>query len=90
MARKTHPQVDYAVDDASGNERIFNTFDEAAGFAVVIALAKGGSHIDVLIFSEGAADFYGGMDAILVYRADPEASVHERIEITADMLGRVA
>lgn len=87
--RKVHPQVEYSVDDASGKERIFKTFDEAAGFSVAIALTGRLSNIDVLIYSESGAKFYGGDEAVEVYEADPEASVHERIEITANMLGRI-
>lgn len=42
MAKRKIKDLEFAVDDASGNERIFDTFDEAAGFAV--AIAAGGPH----------------------------------------------
>lgn len=90
MARKTHPQVEYAVDDAGGKERIFKTFDEAAGFAVAIALT-GREHVnlDVLIWDKSGARFYGGEDAVEQYEEDPEASVFERFEIKVNAVGRV-
>ena len=49
MAR-THKDVEYAVDDASGHQRTFKTADEAAGFAVSMGLSgRSPIYIDVLI-----------------------------------------
>jgi hypothetical protein len=92
MAReKTHPDVEYAVEDAGGNERVFKTFDEAAGLAVSVALS-GSDHVDldVLIWSEEGAEWYGGDDAVEQYNEDPEASVFERFEISVNAVGRVS
>lgn len=92
MARaKTHKDVEYAVEDASGRERIFKTPDEAAGFAVSLALSDGRPHhIDVLVYSEEGAEWYrGSSDGVDEYNEDPEASVFERIEIRAESQGRV-
>lgn len=87
---KTHPDVDYAVDDAGGNERVFKTFDEAAGLAVSVALSGGGTvNLDVLVWSENGAEWYGGDDAVEQYNEDPEASVFERFEIKVNAVGRV-
>lgn len=86
---KTHPQVEYAVDDASGKERIFKTFDEAAGFAVAVALSGREANLDVLIWDEEGAEWYGGDDAVEQYNEDPEASVFERFEIRVNAVGRV-
>ena len=84
-------QVEFAVDDMSGHERIFKTFNEAAGFAVSIAASNGSTvNLDVLIWSPAGARAYGGDDAVEQYFEDPEASVFERIEIRADAVGRVA
>lgn len=92
MARaSTHKDVEFAVDDASGKERIFKKFDEAAGFAVSIAASgRPNVHIDVLIWSKSGARFYGGDDAVEQYNEDPEASVFERLEISVNYVGRVA
>lgn len=90
MARKeTHPDVEYAVDDAQGRERTFKTFDEAAGFAVAMASSGGVVHLDILIWSEEGAYWYGGDDAVEQYNEDPEASVFERLEVSAESVGRV-
>ena len=86
---KTHPQVEYAVEDGGGHERIFKTFEEAAGFAVGMATSTGESNLDVLIFDEEGAAFYGGDDAVEQYNEDPEASVFERFEIRVNAVGRV-
>jgi hypothetical protein len=91
MAKKSHPQVGYAVDDASGKQRIFKTFDEAAGFAVAVAISgKERVNLDVLIFDKKGAKFYGGDDAVEQYNEDPEASVFERFEIKVNAVGRVS
>ncbi len=88
--RKTHPQVEFSVDDSSGHERIFKTFDEAAGFAVSIAASDGRPHdIDVLVYSSRGADWYGGDWAVEQYEDDPDASVFDRIKVRADTQGRI-
>lgn len=88
---KTHKGVEFAVDDAGGNERIFKQFDAAAGFAVSMAATRGEKvNIDVLVYSVSGARWWGGDEAAMVYRDDPDASVHERISVRADARGRIA
>ena len=87
MAKK-HKDVDFAVNDAGGHQRIFRTWDEAAGFAMSIAASRGESAIDVLVYSEAGAKFVGGSDAVEEYREDPDASVFERFEIKVNSVGR--
>ena len=89
MARKSHKDVDYSVLDGSDKERIFGSFDEAAGFALGMAIARGEADLDVLIWSESGARFYGGDDAVDQFDEDPEASVFERFEITVNNAGRI-
>jgi hypothetical protein len=91
MARKeTHPDVEYAVDDYEGRERVFKRFEEAAGFAVSVALSgRGEVNLDVLVWSEDGAEWYGGDDAVEQYNEDPEASVFERFQIRVNPVGRV-
>lgn len=90
MARRTHKDVEYAVDDASGQQRTFKTFDDAAGFAVAVAAtAIAHVNLDVLIWSKAGARFYGGDDAVEQYKEDPEASVFERLEIRVNFIGKV-
>lgn len=90
MATETHPDVEFAVTDEGGQEHTFSDWDEAAGLAIGIALSTGRRiNLDVLIWSEEGADFYGGAPAVDQFNEDPEASVFERIEITANNLGRV-
>ena len=86
---RTHKDVEFSVDDASGKERIFKNFDEAAGFAVAVAASGRETHLDVLIWSKSGARFYGGDDAVEQYNEDPEASVFERFEISVNSVGRV-
>ena len=88
---KRHKDLDFAVDDAGGQERIFKTFEEACAFAVSIASSNGQEvNIDVLCHSKAAARAWGGDDGVEQYNEDPEASVSDRITITADHVGRVA
>ena len=89
--KRTHKDVEFAVDDASGDQRIFKQFDAAAGFAVGVA-ASGRSNvsIDVLIYSVSGARWWGGDYAVEQYRDDPDASVSDRIKIRAESIGSVA
>lgn len=89
MALHTHKDVEYAVDDVHGNERVFKNFDEAAGYAVGMALNHGDANLDVLIWSEEGAEWYGGDDTVERYNEDPEASVFERFEIRVNAVGRI-
>ena len=70
--------VEYAVDDCSGQERIFKDPKEAQAFAISVAIARGEANLDVLVWSAAGALAYGGSDAVEAYREDPEASVFER------------
>lgn len=89
MAR-THKDVEFAVNDASGRERIYKDFDSAAGFAVAVANATGRpTNLDVLVFSEAGARALFGDPGVEIYREDPEASVFQRIVVRADDQGRV-
>lgn len=87
--RPVHKDVEFAVDDWSGKERVFKTFEEAAGFALQIAVSNGESKLDVLVWSEAGAKAWGGDDAVEQYGEDPEASVFERFEISVNAVGRV-
>lgn len=88
---KSHKDVEYAVEDFSGRERIFKKFDEAAAFAVAKAASRGEMvKLDVLIYSVSGARFYGGDDAVERYREDPDASVSDRFEISVNHVGHVA
>lgn len=82
--------IEFSVDDASGRERIFKTFDEAAGFAVSLASTGRPWNLDVLVWSRSGARAYGGDHAVEQYDEDPEASVFERLEISVNYVGRVA
>ena len=90
MAQRKHKDVEYAVEDSSGNERIFKTFDEAAAFALSMAISNGEADLDVLIYSTWGAKFYGGTDAVAQYKEDPESSVFERFNITVNNAVRVS
>jgi hypothetical protein len=88
-----HKDVEYAVDDASGRERIFKTASEASAFAISLAMSHGNPvHIDVLVYSVKGAVWYRGPggDGEEEYEEDPEASVFDRIIVKAEAIGRVA
>lgn len=87
--RPVHNDVEFAVDDAGGQEKVFKTFEEAAAFAMAVAMSTGDTVLDVLIWSEAGARAYGGDDAVEQYNEDPEASVFERYEISVNAAGRV-
>ena len=91
MARpQTHKDVEYAVDDASGRQRIFKSSNEAAGFAISLAMSHGGPvNLDVLVHSPAGARWYQGSDGVTEYKEDPDASVFDRIVVSAESIGRV-
>jgi hypothetical protein len=87
---KMHKDLEFAVDATSGQQRIFKKFAEACVYAVGLAATNGRPcNIDVLAHSVGAARAWSGDFGVEEYRADPDASVFERIEIKADSKGRV-
>jgi hypothetical protein len=86
---KTHKDVEFAVDDTSGEERVFKSFDEAAVFALIVAKSRGESKLDILVHSTWGARWLGGDDAVKAYKEDPDASVFERYEIKVNAIGRV-
>lgn len=88
---RTIKNLEFAVDDPSGNQRIFKTWSEAAGYTVSLAASDGEPHnVDVLAWSRAAARAWAGDDGVASYDDDPEASVFERIEIRAESKGRIA
>ena len=93
MARpQTHKDVEYAVDDASGRQRIFKSSNEAAGFAISLAMSHGMPvNLDVLVHSPAGARWYrGSSDGVTAYEEDPDASVFERIVVSAESIGHVS
>ena len=93
MARaKTHKDVEYMVSNPldSSQDQYFKTADEASSAAISRSISDGRKrYIDVLISSASGARWYGGSDAVDIYKDDPDASVHERIVVTAEAIGRV-
>lgn len=81
-----HADLEFAVDG-------FYTHDFAAAMARAVerALFHGRPvALDVVAWSEDGARAFGGDDAVAVYREDPDASVHDRIMVTAASQGRIA
>ena len=86
----SHDDVEFHVADCAGTPRVFESLDEAAGFAVAVAATgKDDVVIDVVIWSEDGARAYAGDDGVENYNEDPDASVFERIEIKVNNAGRV-
>ena len=89
MARRTHKDIEFAVDDASGRQRTFKTWDEAAGFATSLAASGRDVNLDVLAYSRAGARAFMGDEGAEMYDEDPDASVFERLQITVNPRGRV-
>jgi len=89
MAR--HKDLEFAVDNAAGEEVIFRSFEQAVSFAVGLSISQGKDvNVDVLAWSPSAARAWAGDEGAESYREDPAASVFQRIRIRADDQGRVA
>lgn len=90
-AKPIHADVEFVVKDAAGMDQIFNTFPEAASFAIGMGYSGFSPvYLDTLVWSEEGARALHGDDAVEQYNEDPEASVFERLEITVNNMGRVA
>ena len=90
IRKRKHKDVEFLVEDASGKQRVFETFDEAAGFAAVLSISTGKRwFVDVLIYSDKGAFWYGLQGDWDEGGWDEEASVSDRIEIFAESLGKV-
>lgn len=86
-----HKDVTFVVEQPNGRERSFDRFNEAAGYAVVLAASDGRTHnVDVLIYSAAGAKWWGGAEAVEQYREDPDASISDRIKVKAEATGRIA
>lgn len=82
---KKHKDVEFAVGD-----KYVDTFNEAAGLAVVRSAATGTTaFVDVLVSSKAGARWLMGDDGVEQYEEDPEASVFERVAVKAEYQGRV-
>lgn len=87
--------LEYAVDDCSGQQRVFKLANEACGFAVSVAMSgKSDVSIDVLCWDRSAALAYGGEKAGELYDELHEndehgCSVFDRIRLTAESIGFV-
>lgn len=87
MPEQTTLNVDFLVDErTSGRQRSFDSFDEAAAFAVQEALHKEKAYVDICVYDAASARVVGLEEA---YKLDPDASVHERVEITANVKGSI-
>ena len=92
MAKATHRDVEFVVDvpkRASGRERIYRRFDDAAANAILLSMTEGLVYLDVLVWSEAGARWLNGDAGVEQYREDPAASVFERLEIKVNSVGRV-
>ena len=82
-----HDDLEYAVG---------GVYTRDAALAIVLAVetallaGDGVTVLDVIVWSEAGARAYGGDAAVAVYAEDPDASVHDRIVISAISQGRVA
>lgn len=91
--RKTHKDVEFAVRVVKRDatvQAVFRSFDEAAGAAVAMATTGERVNIDVLVWSRSGARWFGGDAAVEQYDEDPDASVFERIEVKANVVGKIA
>lgn len=72
--KRKHDDVEFhATKRGSDDTEICSTFEEAKAY-----LGDDPGVIDVCIWSEEGAHWYGGDDAVTQYQEDPEASVFER------------
>jgi hypothetical protein len=83
-----HPDVEFVVS-TDGVEQTFRSFDKALTYAFSVGLGAGEVTVDVLIYSEEGAEWYGGDDAVERYQDDPDASVFNRYKLHVADLGLI-
>lgn len=91
MAKKKHKDVEFEVSGKGFSRRVFDTFDEAAGYAVGASqYHEENVTLDVLVYSRAGAKWWLGDDGVEIYNEDPDASVFERLEVDVVNRGRIA
>jgi hypothetical protein len=81
----SHRDLEFAVDGLYTHD-----FGLAMCRAVQRALTLGRPvALDVVVWSEDGARLFGGDEAVASYREDPDASVHDRIMVSAEPQGRI-
>lgn len=77
--------------EGSFDTKIFTNIKEACLHAISMGVSHGQTmHINVIAWTKAAARKWAGDHGVEVYNEDPEASVHERIVVKAESLGRIA
>lgn len=89
MKNETNRDVEFIVS-AAGVEQTFRMFDKALAYAFSVGLHGSEVTLDVLVYSEDGAQWYGGDDAAERYADDPDASVFQRFKLRVADLGQVA
>jgi hypothetical protein len=89
MPSERHSDVEFVVD-ADGTERSFESFSEALTFAFSVAPGESEVNLDVLVYSEEGAEWFGGDDAVARYQEDPDASIFQRFQLRVSDLGRIS
>ena len=76
--------------DIHGSTTILDDFPRAIELAAILSIGSGEPvNVDVVCWSEKAAHHFGGESGVEDYLEDPDASVHKRISVKAEDLGRV-
>ena len=89
MSRKSHKDVEFHVDMDNG-AKVFKRFDAAVTHATLLAMQGKPVNVDTCVWSRAGAKWLAGDYGVEQYNEDPEASVFDRITITANHVGRIA
>ncbi len=84
MKNRSHKDVEFHVGDA-----VFKTPEEGFSAAAQHAVSRGSSVLDVVVWSRAGARWLQGDAGVEMYDEDPDASVFERIEFQANVVGMV-
>jgi len=91
MSRQ-HKDVEFHIERPDGGfgSHTFHKFEHAAVSAIAQSASSGKPiTIDVVVYSRAGANAWQGPHGVEVYNEDPDASVHERIIVRAESLGRI-
>ena len=83
--------MEFHIDYPGGKTVVKTDFGEACALAVSLSAGTGKRvAIDCIAYSEQDAKDWSGEFGVERYREDPDASVFERIWISAESVGRIA
>lgn len=90
-SKKKHKDVEFHVSRPRTDTQVFDNFPDAAVRAIGVSASDGRPvFIDVVVLTRAGARWWSGDWGADEYDEDPDASVFDRIVVSAESQGRIA